>query len=83
MKGFSPRNLQYMRTFDGAFPDPESAQQLLRNVRWGGRTWQIPPRHRYVWRTGHRTSLVERGGDAGVSLYTTDGPIELWMKGAS
>jgi len=29
MKGFSPRNLQYMRTFAGAYPEPEFAQQLL------------------------------------------------------
>jgi len=32
MKGFSPRNLQYMRTFAGAYPDTEIAQQLLRDV---------------------------------------------------
>ena len=34
-KGFSPRNLQYMRTFAGAYPDPEIAQQLLRDLPWG------------------------------------------------
>lgn len=32
MTGFSPRNLQSMRTFAGAYPDPERAQQLLRDV---------------------------------------------------
>ncbi len=35
MKGFSPRNLQYMRTFAGAYPDPGIAQQLLRDMPWG------------------------------------------------
>jgi DUF1016 N-terminal domain len=35
MKGFSPRNLHYMRTFAGAFPTPEIAQQLLRDLPWG------------------------------------------------
>jgi len=35
MKGFSPRTLQYMRTFAGAYPDAEIAQQLLRDLPWG------------------------------------------------
>lgn len=35
MKGFSPRNLQYMRTFAGTYPDPDFAQQLLRDLPWG------------------------------------------------
>jgi len=35
MKGFSPRSLQYMRTFAGAYPDPAIAQQLLRDLPWG------------------------------------------------
>ncbi len=35
MRGFSPRNLQYMRTFAGAYPEPQIAQQLLRNLPWG------------------------------------------------
>jgi len=35
MKGFSPRTLQYMRTFAGAYPDPVIAQQLLRDLPWG------------------------------------------------
>jgi len=35
MKGFSPRNLQYMRTFAGVYLDPEIAQQLLRDLPWG------------------------------------------------
>ncbi len=35
MKGFSPRTLQYMRTFAGAYPDPAIAQHLLRDLPWG------------------------------------------------
>ncbi len=35
MKGFSPRTLQYMRTFAGTYPDAEIAQQLLRDLPWG------------------------------------------------
>jgi len=35
MKGFSPRTLQYMRTFAGAYPDLVIAQQVLHDLPWG------------------------------------------------
>jgi len=35
VKGFTPRNVQYMCTFAEAYPDTESAQQLLRDLPWG------------------------------------------------
>jgi predicted nuclease of restriction endonuclease-like (RecB) superfamily len=35
MKGFSPRNLQYMRTFAGAYPDEAIAQQVAAQLPWG------------------------------------------------
>jgi predicted nuclease of restriction endonuclease-like (RecB) superfamily len=34
MKGFSPRNLKYMRRFADLWPDPEIVQQLLHNLPW-------------------------------------------------
>ncbi|MFO0609559.1 MAG: PDDEXK nuclease domain-containing protein [Polyangiales bacterium] len=34
MKGLSPRNLQYMRTFAGAWPDRSIAQQLAAQLPW-------------------------------------------------
>jgi predicted nuclease of restriction endonuclease-like (RecB) superfamily len=34
MKGLSPRNLQYMRTFAAAWPDREFAQQLAAQLPW-------------------------------------------------
>ncbi len=34
-RGFSVRNLQYMRAFASAWPDLENVQQLLRNLGWG------------------------------------------------
>jgi predicted nuclease of restriction endonuclease-like (RecB) superfamily len=34
MKGFSPRNLKYMRAFAEAWPEPEIVQQLLHKVPW-------------------------------------------------
>lgn len=35
MKGFSPRNLKYMRAFAEAWPDPEIVQQAVAQLPWG------------------------------------------------
>ena len=35
MKGFSPRNLKYMRAFAEAWPDAEFVQQLAAQLPWG------------------------------------------------
>jgi predicted nuclease of restriction endonuclease-like (RecB) superfamily len=35
MKGFSPRNLKYMRAFAGAWPDEEFVQQAVAQIPWG------------------------------------------------
>jgi predicted nuclease of restriction endonuclease-like (RecB) superfamily len=34
MKGFSPRNLKYMRAFAEAWPDPEFVQEVLAQLPW-------------------------------------------------
>jgi predicted nuclease of restriction endonuclease-like (RecB) superfamily len=34
-RGFSPRNLWYMRSFAAAWPEAEILQQLLQNLGWG------------------------------------------------
>ena len=35
MKGFSPRNLKYMRAFADAWPDGEFVQQAVARLPWG------------------------------------------------
>lgn len=35
MKGFSPRNLKYMRAFAEAWPDTEIVQQAAAQLPWG------------------------------------------------
>ncbi len=35
MKGFSPRNLKYMRAFSEAWPDSQIVQQLVAQLPWG------------------------------------------------
>ena len=34
MKGFSPRNLKYMRAFAEAWPDSEFVQEVLAQMPW-------------------------------------------------
>jgi len=34
MKGFSPRNLKYMRAFAGAWPEEEFVQEVLAQITW-------------------------------------------------
>jgi predicted nuclease of restriction endonuclease-like (RecB) superfamily len=35
MKGFSPRNLKYMRAFGEAYPDRAFVQRLVAQIPWG------------------------------------------------
>ncbi len=35
MKGFSPRNLKYMRSFAETYPDEQFVQQVVAQIPWG------------------------------------------------
>ncbi len=35
LKGFSPRNLKYMRALAEAYPDAEFVQQVVAQIPWG------------------------------------------------
>lgn len=35
MKGFSPRNLKYMRAFAAAWPERQIVQELVAQLSWG------------------------------------------------
>jgi predicted nuclease of restriction endonuclease-like (RecB) superfamily len=60
MRGFSPRNLRYMRRFSELWPEPEIWQQLLPNLPWGSlciiidkavhhRDWYVRATAEYGW----------------------------------
>ena len=62
VKGFSPRNLKYMRRFAEAWPDPEIVQQLLHQLPWfhlctlldkvkepGQREWYLRAAAKHNW----------------------------------
>ena len=62
MKGFSPRNLKYMRAFANAWPKKEIAQEVLAQFPWyhnialleklkidEGRLWYAQKAYQYGW----------------------------------
>jgi predicted nuclease of restriction endonuclease-like (RecB) superfamily len=52
MKGFSPRNLKYMRAFAEAWPDAGFVQQLVAQIPWGHNVRlldMVPDRHTREW----------------------------------
>jgi predicted nuclease of restriction endonuclease-like (RecB) superfamily len=70
MKGFSPRNLKYMRSFAQAWPDAEFVQEVLAQLPWYHQLTLLDklrdePLRRWYCGQGHRTQLVaQRAGHA-------------------
>jgi predicted nuclease of restriction endonuclease-like (RecB) superfamily len=72
MKGFSPRNLKYMRAFASAWPDPSIVQQLAAQIPWfhhcvlldrvadpGHREWYVRQAVRNGWSRSILTLQIE------------------------
>ncbi len=61
MKGFSPRNLKYMRAFAEAWPDEEIVQQAVARLPWGHNVRlldRIKSRHERLW---YARQAIEHG----------------------
>jgi len=72
MKGFSPRNLQYMRTLAGAYPDEAIAQQLLRDLPWGHMTHLLDRVSDPAARAWYAQQIVAHGWSRAVFLHHVD-----------
>ncbi len=72
MRGFSPRNLRYMRTFAAAYPEPDFWQQAAANLPWGhvmrlldtvpdpgARAWYAQEAVEYGWSRAILTHQIE------------------------
>jgi predicted nuclease of restriction endonuclease-like (RecB) superfamily len=75
MKGFSPRNLQYMRTFAGAYPTPEIAQQLLRDLPWGHITHLLDRAPDPAARAWYAAKAVEHGWSRSVLVHQIESDL--------
>jgi len=80
VKGFSPRNLKYMRRFAEAWPDQEFVQQLLHKLPWfhlctlldklkdpAERDWYLRGSIQYGWSRSVLVNVVFEFGDLGRS----------------
>ncbi len=74
MKGFSPRNLKYMRAFADAYPDEEFVQQVAAQIPWfhqcvvldkikdtGEREWYIRQAAEHGWSRNVLVHQIESG----------------------
>jgi predicted nuclease of restriction endonuclease-like (RecB) superfamily len=75
MKGFSPRTLQYMRTFAGAYPDREIAQQLLRDLPWGHITHLLDRVSDPAARDWYAREAVTQGWSRSLLLHQVEGDL--------
>lgn len=63
MKGFSPRNLRYMRSFAEAYPDEQFLQQAVAKIPWGHNVRILD----YVKDTAERHWYIQRAFEHGWS----------------
>jgi predicted nuclease of restriction endonuclease-like (RecB) superfamily len=68
MKGFSPRNLQYMTTFARAWPGSSIAQQPVAQLPWGHVTVLLDKLERTEERAWYAAAAVEHGWSRNVLL---------------
>ena len=74
MRGFSPRNLKYMRTFAAAWPDRQIVQQVAAQIPWfhncvlldkvrdhQTRLWYAQKAHEYGWSRNVLVTQIESG----------------------
>jgi predicted nuclease of restriction endonuclease-like (RecB) superfamily len=61
MKGFSPRNLKYMRAFAQAWPDFEFVQQLLHKLPWGHNLVLLDKLYSAEQRRWYAAKAIEHG----------------------
>lgn len=63
MKGFSPRNLKYMRAFAEARPDPQFVQEVLAQLPWYHQLAlldKLPDHESRTWYASGRSSMAGR-----------------------
>lgn len=75
MSGFSRRNLHYMRTFAGAYPDETIVQQAVAQIPWGHNVYLLdsvkdpPKREWYVRKT------IENGWSRSVLMHQVESDL--------
>ena len=82
MKGFSPRNLKYMRAFAEAWPDEEIVQQAVARLPWGHNVRlldRIESRNERLW---YARQAIEHGWSRAVLEAQIETPSWLLARSA-
>jgi len=75
MKGFSPRNLRYMRAFAAAYPEPDFWQQAAANLPWGHVMRLLDTVPALEARTWYAQQAVEHGWSRAILAHHIDGKL--------
>ena len=74
MKGFSPRNLKYMRAFAESWPDPEFVQQLAAQLPWEHNQVMLDKLDTPRSRRWYASKAIEHGWSRNVLVMQTSLP---------
>lgn len=72
MKGFSPRNIQYMVTFAREYPDTPITQQPVAQIPWGHNTLLLDKLSDSSLRGWYANKTIENGWSRSVLLHWVD-----------
>jgi predicted nuclease of restriction endonuclease-like (RecB) superfamily len=72
MKGFSSRNLKYMRLFSEAWPDSEFVQQVVAQLPWGQNLQLLTKLKKRDAREWYARAAIEHGWSRNVLAYQID-----------
>lgn len=78
MRGFSPRNLRYMRAFADAWPDPEVVQQVVAQIPWGQNLVLMERLRDPAVRVWYAQRVLEQGWSRSVLGMQIDG--QAWER---
>tara|TARA_B110000211_G_scaffold61758_1_gene70073 strand:- start:5919 stop:6959 length:1041 start_codon:yes stop_codon:yes gene_type:complete len=82
MKGFSPRNLKYMRTFAEAWPDLEFVQQAVAQLPWGHNLVLLDKFNNTEMRTWYAQKTIENNWSRNVLVMQIESSL-LERQGAA
>lgn len=83
MKGFSVRNLKYMRTFANTYPDLELGQQVVALIPWGHNCVLLDKVQDSIERLWYARKALENGWSRAVLTTQIEGGLYLRKRGTA
>lgn len=81
MKGFSPRNLKYMRSFAEAYPDKQIVQQVVAQIPWGHNIRILDNVKSYHERLWYINETIKNGWSRNVLVHQIESNLYERQKG--